>query len=62
MTKSYIAISALIFLLVAAVHVVRIALGWQVQVGPNDIPMSLSWVGFVVAAVLAVWGAIALRQ
>jgi hypothetical protein len=34
MTKSYIAISAIIFALVAIGHLVRIVQGWQVQLIP----------------------------
>ena len=62
MTRSYVAISALIFALVAVVHIVRLVQGWQIQVGLNDIPMSLSWIGLAVAAALAVWGAMILRR
>lgn len=56
MTKIYLAISAIIFALVAIGHIVRLAAGWQVAVGPNDIPMSVSWVASVASVALAVWG------
>jgi hypothetical protein len=62
MTKAYSAISALIFALVAIIHVIRIAQGWHVQVGSSDIPMSVSWVGLVVTGALAVWGSALLRR
>jgi hypothetical protein len=62
MSKSYVAISALIFALVAVGHLVRIVQGWAVQIGPHDIPMSLSWIGLVVTTALAVWGATILRR
>ena len=62
MTKFYVAISAIIFALVALGHIVRLVQGWQVQLGPNDIPMLVSWVGLAVAAVLAIWGAMLLRR
>ena len=55
MTKLYVAISAIIFALVAVGHGVRLFQGWPVQVGPKDIPMSISWIGLVVAAALALF-------
>jgi hypothetical protein len=62
MTKAYVAISAIIFALVALAHVVRLVQGWSVQLGPTDIPMSVSWVALAVAAVLALWGGTLLRR
>ena len=56
MSGSYVLISALIFAVVACVHLLRIAKGWPAQVGPHTVPMSLSWIGLVVSALLAVWG------
>ena len=53
---SYAAVTALIFAIVAIVHLVRIAKGWHVQIGPRSIPMSVSWVGFVAAGLIAIWG------
>ena len=62
MTKFYVAISAIIFALVAIGHVVRIVQGWQVQLGDMGVAMSVSWVALVVSAALAVWGAMLLRR
>jgi len=62
MTKSYIAISAIIFALVAIGHIMRIVQGWPVQVGEMGVAMSVSWMALVVSLVLAVWGAISLRR
>jgi hypothetical protein len=62
MLKSYIAISAIIFALVAIGHLIRIAQGWQVQLGDMGIAMSVSWVAFIVSIVLALWGAVLLRR
>jgi hypothetical protein len=62
MTKSYIAISAIIFALVAIGHLVRIVQGWQVQLGDIGVAMSVSWIALVVSAALAVWGAMLLRR
>ena len=60
--KSYIAISAIIFALVAVGHLVRIVQGWQVQLGDIGVAMSVSWIALVVSAALAVWGATLLRR
>jgi len=62
MVKSYIAISAIIFALVAIGHLVRIVQGWQVQLGEVGVAMSVSWAALVVSAALAVWGAMLLRR
>jgi hypothetical protein len=62
MTKSYIAISAIIFAVVAIGHLVRIVQGWQVQLGDLGVAMSVSWAALVVSVVLAVWGAVLLRR
>lgn len=56
MTNYYAAVTALIFALVALMHLVRLTNGWAVQVGSRSIPMPVSWVGLVISAVLAIWG------
>jgi hypothetical protein len=56
MLNYYAAVSALIFAVVAIVHLIRILRGWAVQIGPYSVPMSLSWIGLVIAALLAIWG------
>ena len=62
MSKTYVAISAIIFALVAIGHVVRLVQGWDVQIGDMGIAMSVSWIALVVSAALAVWGALVLRR
>jgi hypothetical protein len=52
--SAYAAVTALIFAIVALAHIVRIINRWAVQIGP--LSMSVSWVGFAVAALLAIWG------
>ena len=56
MSSSYIAISALIFVIVAFVHLARLLKNWPVQVGSYSVPMLVSWVGLPVSALLAFWG------
>ena len=62
MQKAYVAISAIMFALVAIVHLVRIMQGWQVQLGNIGVAMSVSWIALVVSAALALWGAMVLRR
>ncbi len=56
MSNYYAVVSAVIFALVAVGHLVRLIKGWAAQIGPYSVPMSLSWVGLVVAALIAIWG------
>jgi len=56
MSNAYPTISALIFALVAIAHLVRLVKQWAVQIGSASIPMSVSWIGLIIAAVLAIWG------
>lgn len=56
MSKSYVVVSALIFVLVAVGHVVRIVNRWTVQIGPHSVSMNLSWAALVVSALIAIWG------
>jgi hypothetical protein len=62
MTKLYVAISAIIFALVAIGHIVRLVQGWEVQIGGMGIAMPVSLVALVVSVVLAVWGGMLLRR
>jgi hypothetical protein len=56
MSISYAAVSALIFFIVTVVHLARLVKSWPVQVGSFAVPMSLSWIGLLVSALLAIWG------
>jgi hypothetical protein len=56
MSNSYAVVSALIFAVVAIAHVVRLTKGWKVQIGTYNVPMNVSWVALVVAALIAIWG------
>jgi uncharacterized membrane protein YecN with MAPEG domain len=56
MSNSYAAVSALIFTIVAVMHLVRIINRWSVVIGPYNVSMNVSWVAFVVAALIAIWG------
>jgi hypothetical protein len=62
MSNDYAAVSALIFSLVALAHVVRIIRRWKVQIGPPSVSITVSWVGLVVATLIAIWGFMHLGQ
>jgi uncharacterized membrane protein len=62
MTKSYIGISVIIFALVAIGHILRLVLGWQVQVGDMGVAMSVSWVALPISVILTVWGVALMRR
>ncbi len=50
---SYIKISGYIFTVAALIHLLRLAYGWQAQIGGWLVPMWLSLVAIVVAGYLA---------
>jgi hypothetical protein len=54
MSKPFTAIAAVVFLAVAAAHAYRIYANLGVTLGHHDVPMSVSWAGGVIAALLAV--------
>ena len=56
MLKLYVAVSALIFALVAIGHVVRLINRWTVAIGRYSVSMYVSWAALVVSALIAVWG------
>jgi hypothetical protein len=60
--SSYAVVSAMIFAVVAVGHAIRLVNRWAVQVGPYSVPMSVSWIGLVIAALISVWGFTQLAQ
>jgi len=53
--KPYCLITGIIFALVAIVHLLRIAYDWSVHIENWIAPMWISWLGVVVAGLLALW-------
>ena len=51
----YLVVSAIIFGLVAIIHLVRALNNWTFIVGPVSLPISASWVGFTITAALCLW-------
>jgi hypothetical protein len=56
MSNAYAAVSALLFAILAVMHLVRLICRWSVVIGPNNISMNVSYVALVVSALLAIWG------
>ena len=54
--NAYVAVSALLYAILAVMHLVRIIGRWSVVIGPNNVSMSVSWVALVVSALLSIWG------
>jgi len=53
--KTYCTVSGALFTLVAFAHLMRIVFGLDLQVADVQIPMFVSWFGFVGPGSLAVW-------
>ena len=51
--NKYNTITGIIFIIIAAVHLVRSILGWNVAVGSVSIPVGVSVVAFLLASFLA---------
>ena len=53
---AYNTITAVLFLVMALLHLLRIIFGWPAQIGILDIPLWASWLALVVTAALAYFG------
>ena len=54
--KTYMTVTATLFLIVAIMHLLRIIFGWPVEIGGLSIPFWVSWLGVLVAGGLAYFG------
>jgi len=55
-TKSYLMLTAALFMLVAVLHAIMLCFQLPVQIGPYEIPLWPSAVGLPAEALLAWWG------
>jgi hypothetical protein len=53
--KSYLTLSAVVFAVVALAHLTRAIEAWTIVVGPWTVPVAVSWIGAIAAAVLSGW-------
>jgi len=60
--RAYLVTTVVVFAVVSLIHLVRAINGWSFTIGPYDLPMAVSWIGFVVTAGLAAWSFILMRQ
>lgn len=54
--KTFNAVTALLFLIIAVMHFARIVSGWDVAVGTVAIPFWASWIALIIALALAYHG------
>jgi len=52
--KPFTTIAAVLFLIIAGVHVYRLATGFEVTIAGSPVSMVVSWIGAVVGLVLGV--------
>jgi len=48
-------VAGVIFLVVALMHLLRLLLKVQINIAGTDVSLSLSFIAFVVAVILAIW-------
>ena len=53
--KNYILVSAIIFALVALLHLVRLFTHWSFQIGAVAVPFWGSWLGLLIGTALSIW-------
>ena len=54
--KTYMTVTATLFLVVAVTHLLRIIFGWQVEIAGWIIPFWVSWLAVLVTGALAYFG------
>ncbi|MFQ5973744.1 MAG: hypothetical protein ACE5Q3_15560 [Alphaproteobacteria bacterium] len=54
--RTYCRVTAALLALIAVTHLVRVVLGWTVAIGAWSVPMWVSWVALVIAAILSYFG------
>jgi hypothetical protein len=54
--KNYFIATAVVFSAVSLLHLLRIVLGWEAVIGSWGIPIWVSWVAMIIAAVFAYTG------
>ena len=59
--RAYLQISGAFFGIVALAHLLRLARHWPIDVAGHMVPLSLSWLGLLLAGGLCVWALRLLR-
>jgi hypothetical protein len=55
-TKVYCFVSGIVFTVIALAHLTRSLAGWSFVFGPYTIASVFSWIAFIGAGALAIWG------
>lgn len=53
--RNYLLTSAILFALLAVLHLVRIIAHWSIQIGTATFPLWGSWLALLVGIVLSLW-------
>ena len=53
--RAYLVVSGVLFGAVAVLHLLRLLYGWPAQVGAVAMPLWVSVIGLIVAAMLCLW-------
>jgi hypothetical protein len=60
--KPFTLVAALLFLIITAAHLYRLAVGLQVEIGGTAVPQTASWLGAAIAGLLGVMLVIEARR
>ena len=60
--QRYLVISATVFAMVAAAHLVRAIKQWPITIGPWGVPVELSWLAAVASGALSAWAILLSRD
>ncbi|NJR62241.1 MAG: hypothetical protein HC769_27515 [Cyanobacteria bacterium CRU_2_1] len=53
--RNYLLVSAILFALLALLHLVRVITHWSIQIGTVTFPLWGSWLALLIGVVLSVW-------
>jgi hypothetical protein len=51
--KTYVAVTTMVFLIVALLHLARLFAGWDAVIGGWEVPLWVSWLALLVSGFLA---------
>ena len=54
--RAYNTVTAVLFLIIAVLHLLRILFGWTAQISGLDMPLWASWLAVIVTGALAYFG------
>ena len=60
--KTYFLVCAAVFFVVAAAHMTRLIMGWEIAIGGWSVPRWVSIPGLIVPGVLSAWGFVLASQ